>query len=104
MSDLKDVQQAYQLGDIKAAQNSIIKGYFGVFEGKKMEAAMRMEIGAKHTYGVERMFGQLRKLTKKEDSAAEIARMITAMTQVLVDDASILDKAGIPPEVFRVNQ
>ena len=104
ISDLNDAQSEYLDGDVAAAQSSLISSYFGHFEGQKMEAAMRMELGAKHTYSVERMFGQLRKQLKLEDNVLAIKVLVASMAGALTADAILLDDAGITAEVFRVNQ
>ncbi len=97
-------QALYDSGDAKAAKRAVIQAYFGEFEDKKMEAAMRMELGAKHTYQVERLFGDLRKAITKGADQATIATVATAIRNAIERDAIALDAAGIPPEVFRVNQ
>lgn len=58
---LDQAQQSYRKGDAKAARHAVISAYFGAFEDSKMEAAMRMQLGAKYTWKVEKRFGALRK-------------------------------------------
>ncbi len=97
-------EQAYANGDTKTARRAVIAAYFGEFEGSKMEAAMRMEIGAKPTWRSERQFGQLRKAIKNGANQEEIATITTAIRHSMKEGAAQLDKAGITPEVFEVNQ
>lgn len=94
----------YRDGDKKAAKREVTKAYFSVFEGKKMEAAMRMEQGAKYTYRVERQFGALRKAINREASHAEFQQGIETLIDRLQQDAAQLDRAGIPPEVFQTGR
>lgn len=101
---LDEVEVAYGAGDAKAARRGVIRAYFGVFEDRKMEAAMRMTIGAKHTYKVEKKFGALRKAIKKGAGADEIKAIGDDLRAALRRDAKVLDEAGIPAEVFKVNQ
>jgi len=97
-------ESLYADGDPKGARRAVIEAYFGVFEETKMEAAMRIELGAKHTYQVERLFGALRKAIKKGVGQVELAENATALREAIVRDALLLDSAGITPEVFRVNE
>jgi hypothetical protein len=45
----------YRQGNVDAARGAVVKAYFSEFEDSKMEAAMRMELGAKATWEVEKM-------------------------------------------------
>ena len=97
-------EQSYLAGDVKQAKRSVVSAYFGVFEERKMEAAMRMELGARHTYQVERQFGDLRKTIQKGLDGAEVSAIADSIRLAMRRDAALLDQAGIPLEVFRVNQ
>lgn len=101
---LHDALTRYQEGDAEAARRALTRAYFGVFEGSKMEAALRMEQGAKHTYGVERQFGVLRKAIKGGADAEELRRAVEALAATLRDDATALDRARIAPEVFKTGE
>ncbi len=94
----------YQANNLKTAKQFIIKAYFGVFEDRKMEAAMRQELGSKYTYQVEKLFGNLRKAMTKGASNSEVAIIVESIRDAMRRDAQKLDQAGIPLEVFRVNQ
>lgn len=97
-------EQAYRAGDVKGARQAVVGAYFGVFEERKMEAAMRMQLGAKHTYQVERLFGSLRKAVKQPDAGIQVAEVAAEIRQAMRRDAALLDEAGIPLTVYRVNQ
>jgi len=97
-------QNAHQKGDTQGAKRAVVEAYFGIFEGAKMEAAMRITRGAKYTYKVERLFGKLRKLVASDASKDEISDLATSLIEVIRQDAHLLDAAEIPPEVFKVNQ
>jgi len=101
---VNDAQSFYANGDSKAAKRAIIQAYFGEFEDKKMEAAMRMELGAKHTYQVERLFSGMRKAINKGAEKISVTEAAIVIRKVITRDARLLDKAGIAPEVFKVNQ
>ncbi len=101
---IDEAENHYQTDDLKSAKQSIVKAYFGVFEDRKMEAAMRMELGSKHTYRVEKLFGNLRKAMTKGAPKTETAAIAQSIREAMRRDAQKLDQAGIPLEVFRVNQ
>ncbi|MEW5009963.1 MAG: hypothetical protein RPR28_06920 [Cycloclasticus sp.] len=101
---IESAESHYQAGDLLTAKQFIIKAYFGVFEDRKMEAAMRQELGSKHTYQVERLFGNLRKAMNRSADAAEVTAIVESIRTEMRDGAIKLDQAGIPLNVFRVNQ
>ncbi|MEW5726501.1 MAG: hypothetical protein AB1918_01610 [Pseudomonadota bacterium] len=90
-------------GRVDDAKKAVTAAYFGLFESEKMEAAIRTEIGAKHAAQREKLFGDLRKLAAR--GTPEEIRAATAQLRAgLAEDAAALDKAGIPADVFAVNQ
>ncbi len=97
-------ETSYRAGDAKAARRAVIEAYFGVFEDRKMEAAMRTTIGARHTYLVEKQFAELRRKIKNGESADKIHRLAEEIRIALRRDAKVLDQAGVPAEVFKVKQ
>ena len=97
-------ETAYRAGDQKQANRSIISAYFGVFEDRKMEAAMRLELGAKHTYLVEKQFANMRKAIRKDAGEASVAAIAQSIREAMRRDAARLDEAGIPLDVFKVKQ
>ena len=101
---LDQALQSYRKGDAKGARRAVIAAYFGEFEDSKMEAAMRMQLGAKYTWKVEKRFGALRKAIKAGTSPEELATMTRELQEILARDAEQLDQAGIDPKVFEVNQ
>ena len=101
---IDEAEVRYQEGDAKAAQRAVVEAYFGVFEDRKMEAAMRTTIGAKHTYLVEKQFGSMRKAIKNRESPDIVNEIAEGIRQAMRRDAKVLDEADIPTGVFRVNQ
>lgn len=94
---------AYQAGDVDGAKRAAITAYFGVFESRKLEAALRKEMGQKHTVAVESQFGQIRKSIGSGAPAEDLARTVTALSDVLREDAKRLDERGMPAHVFNTN-
>ncbi|MDF1527715.1 MAG: hypothetical protein P1R74_01185 [Sedimenticola sp.] len=101
---IDEVEVAYLKNRPIEAKKAVVSAYFGVFEDRKMEAAMRTELGAKHTYQVERLFGDLRKAVQKSQASAEVSGIAESIRIAMRRDGAALDKAGIPMAVFQVNQ
>ncbi|WP_456447275.1 hypothetical protein [Thiolapillus sp.] len=101
---ITQAEQHYAAGKVKDARSAVVKAYFSQFEDSKMEAAMRMELGAKHTWQVEKSFGRLRNAIKNGASTKETASIAEEIRTNIAIDAKKLDAAGISPQVFEVNQ
>ena len=101
---LTDAENIYRSGNVKRAKKAVQHAYFGIFESFKMESAMRKEIGARHAYKVERKFGEMRKAMQKGASPEDVHIIAEELRRVLHDDARVLDDAGIPKNVYSVNQ
>jgi hypothetical protein len=97
-------ESLYQEGKPREASHAVTRAYFGVFEDRKMEAAMRIELGASHTYQVEQQFGALRKAIRTQADQQTIQELAQAIRESATRDARALDQANIPMEVFEVNQ
>jgi hypothetical protein len=102
VAHIDNAESLYQEGKPTEAGQAVIQAYFGVFEDKKMEAAMRIELGAKHTYQVEKQFGTLRKAIRREADRETIQQLAQGIRESVVRDARALDQANIPMEVFEV--
>jgi hypothetical protein len=102
--ELSRAEAQARAGKPDEAKQTITAAYFDLFENTKMEAALRKEIGAKHAALREKGFADLRKLVGKGAPAADIAAIAEPLRTGLADDGKALDKAGIPPDVFAVNQ
>ena len=101
---IDSAQQLYAQGKAKEANREIIKAYFGTFEDKKMEAAVRVTIGSKHAWKVERLFGKMRKLIKKSASQEEVGVIADKIRHAIVRDAKVLKDKNIPLNVFNPNK
>jgi len=99
---IDNAEALYREGKPTEAGQAVTQAYFGVFEDKKMEAAMRIELGAKHTYLVEKQFGALRKAMRREADRETIQQLAQGIRESVVNDARALDQANIPMEVFEV--
>jgi hypothetical protein len=97
-------ESLYQEDKPTEAGHAVIKAYFGVFEDRKMEAAMRIELGAKHTYQVEQQFGALRKAIRTQADKQTVQRLAQDIRESVTRDARVLDQANIPMEVFEIKQ
>lgn len=102
VAHIDDAESLYQEGKPTEASQAVNQAYFGVFEDKKMEAAMRIELGAKHTYQVEKQFGALRKAIRRKVDRETIQQLAEGIRRSIVNDARALDQANIPLTVFEV--
>jgi len=102
VAHIDNAESLYRDGKQTEAGQAVTRAYFGVFEDKKMEAAMRIELGAKHTYQVEKQFGALRKAIRREADSETIQQLAQGIRESVVTDARALDHANIPMEVFEV--
>ena len=89
----------YRNGDEKEAKRALTEAYFGVFEGRKFEAAMRKTLGQTHAFEVERKFGNLRRLIGKKP-VGDLEAAVADLMQRLRADATTLDEKGVPEEVY----
>jgi hypothetical protein len=103
VAHIDNAQSLYQDGKQTEAGQAVTQAYFGIFEDRKMEAAMRIELGAKHTYQVEKQFGALRKAIRREADKETIEELAQAIRKSVVRDARALDQAKLPMDVFEVN-
>ncbi|MAG01429.1 MAG: hypothetical protein CL388_09555 [Acidiferrobacteraceae bacterium] len=94
----------YQAGELKKAAQEVVKAYFGIFEDKKMEAAIRVTVGSKHAWLVERLFGKLRKAIKGEAGLEAVMEAAEKIREAVRRDALVLVEKEIPLEVFQPNQ
>ncbi|BAO43756.1 hypothetical protein [Thiolapillus brandeum] len=103
-ASISEAEAQYAAGDARAARAAVVNAYFSQFEDSKMEAAMRMELGSKHTWQVEKSFGRLRKAIKKGAPKKEVTAIAEEIRTAIGSDAKKLDAAGISAQVFEVNQ
>lgn len=96
-------ESLYQDGKPTEAGREVIQAYFGVFEDRKMEAAMRVELGARHTYEVEQQFGALRKAIRGEADRQTVQALAQGIRESVVRDARALDQAKISMDVYGTN-
>lgn len=96
--------ELYQEGNHKSAAQEVVKAYFGVFEDKKMEAAIRITLGSKHAWLVERLFGKLRKAIKGDTGLGAVQEAAREIILAVRRDALVLVKKNIPLEVYQPNQ
>lgn len=97
------VVERARAGDAKAARQALTEAYFGHYEDRKMEAAVRKEIGGQRARDVEALFGDMRKAIQRGDTAA-VEGIAAQLDAALAADGKALDAAGVPAEVFAVNK
>lgn len=99
VATLKEAALHQAAGDAPQGKRAITRAYFEVFEGKKMEAAIRKMLGESHAFMVERQFGKLRRsLTSAPPD--EFGQTVSDLAGQLRADAKQLDALGVPQEVY----
>jgi hypothetical protein len=96
-------ESLYQDGKPTEAGHAVIEAYFGIFEDRKMEAAMRTQLGATHTYQVEQQFGALRTAIRQQADKQRVQELARKIRDSVLRDARTLDQARVPMQVFEVN-
>lgn len=98
---LDEAAQHHAAGDITQCKRAITRAYFGVFEERKMEAAVRKMMGESHIFMVERQFSALRR-TAATANPTEFGDIVASLSAQLRADAQQLDALGVPQEVYDV--
>lgn len=93
--EMERVMVLYKEGGIEEAKSHITDAYFGIFEEKRMEEVIRINISAKRAYELERLFGDIRKGVVKNLPLKEVSRMIEELIAQLKDTAKELDRLKI---------
>ena len=100
-TQLHQALDLYRQGQAKAARSAVTRAYFGLFEDRRMEAAMRTQLGARYTYKVEKRFSRLRRIIRAGLPPQQLEEEIRALSRILTQDGEHLDAAGIPAAVFQ---
>ena len=99
-AQLEAALAASRAGDADGARQAVLTAYFGLFEDRKMEAAVRKELGQAHTAEVEDRFNALRKAVGGGAAPEALAGRVAELSEILRQDALALDKAGVPEQVY----
>ncbi|MFZ5968431.1 MAG: FTR1 family iron permease [Bacillota bacterium] len=87
----------YEKGDIELAVQKVNDGYFGPYEGKQMEKAVRLSISSKYNAEIEYMFRSMKKAMKKDSSVEEVNALKEELVEKLYQAAKEMDKASQSP-------
>lgn len=96
--ELDAVIDSYKAGDYEESRSHISEAYFGIFEEKEMEEAIRKYISAKRGFEIEEMFGNIRKGVKNKLPVSEISNRVDILIDALKSSAKELDSLDIPVE------
>lgn len=94
---LSQAVKAYENGDVQSAKQKVNDAYFGPYEGKQMENAVRINISAKDNAEIEQMFSGMKKLMNKKASLEEIVSLKNETVKKLRWAAKQLDGAAQSP-------
>src|SRR3990172_6152694 len=91
---LERAARAYEANDAKGALDLVADAYFGAFEERGMEAAVRREISARRARDLERIFGEIRRAIGTGEPAPGGRRRVTTLREALDEDARELVRVG----------
>jgi len=97
---LESALAAYRAGQPNEAKQAVIDAYFGSFEDRKFEAALRKEIGQQHITEVEGGFNAIRKGIGSGAPPDELAGIVARLAETLRADAKLLEARGVPEQVY----
>ncbi|MBQ3674467.1 MAG: FTR1 family iron permease, partial [Campylobacter sp.] len=85
----KEVITLYKDGKNAEARQLTQQAYFGHFEN--LEAGIRINLGQKKSYAMERQFGDIRKAIKNEKPVDEIQAMIDKLNAEIVQILPVIE-------------
>lgn len=91
---LEQAGEVYSSGDSKKAKALVDEGYFGPFESEGMEATIRSYISAQRAFEIEQEFKHLKMLMAKGGSPSEVNALVAKLSDMLKEDAAMLDGGG----------
>ena len=97
---LEQAVAANKAGTADRARQAVLTAYFGLFEDRKMEAAIRKELGQAHTVDLEDRFNALRKAVGGAAAPATVAAQAAELSAMLRKDGFALDALGVPEQVY----
>ncbi len=97
--NLEKALSSYEDDQPDKAKSYIIDAYFSVFEGKKLEHAIKEKVSPERAHEIESMFGDIRKAIKRKARLSEVASKIKELTEALDKEAKKLDEMGIVQEL-----
>ena len=86
--------RAYEASDPASAQDLAGEAYFGAFEDRGMEAAIRREISARRSRDLEKMFAEIRQAMGRGEPVPRIRQRIATLREALDHDARELVRVG----------
>lgn len=92
---LNDAQSAYAAKDPERAKDLLSEAYFGAFEERGMEIAIRQQISAHHARELEKMFSKIRQAIGGAEPPERLRQEIAALIEALDHDARELVRLGI---------
>lgn len=81
----------YDQGKVDEAKNLVNDAYFGPYEGRQMEKAVKFNISAKRNAQIEEEFRQIRKLMTAGVPLSEVSQRSDGLVTILREDAAKLD-------------
>ncbi len=92
---LDDATRAYEAGSPEKAKDLVTEAYFGPFEARGMEIAIRQQISARRARTLEKMFVEIRQAIGSGEPAGAVRERVAALERALDHDAQALVRAGV---------
>lgn len=94
---LQQALETYDKGDITEAKNQVNDAYYGPYESRQMEKAVKFNISSKRNAIIEEEFRQIRKSMTAGASKAEVNQQMSELVDMLQEDAATLSKSDSTP-------
>lgn len=92
---LSQAAKAYEAKDPERAKDLISEAYFGAFEERGMEIAIRQQISARRARELEKMFSEIRQTIGRGEPVGRVRQGIATLLQALEQDARELVRLGV---------
>ncbi len=92
---LNDGAEAYEARNVERAKELVSEAYFGAFEERGMEIAIRQQISARRAGELERMFSEIRQAMGRGERIDRVRERIAALRRALDRDAQELLRLGV---------
>ena len=86
--------RAYEANDPAGAMDLAGEAYFGAFEDRGMEVAIRREISARRARDLEKMFGEIRQAMGRGEPVPRVRQRVATLREALDHDARELVRVG----------
>lgn len=84
----------YEEGEVEQAKDFVNEGYFGPYEQRQMEKAVKFNLSAKRNAIIEEEFRLIKKLMTTGNPSTEVNERVSGLITILREDANELDQSS----------